>query len=110
MSVKGEANCDQPPKSGEPFCGCHAVGVRRVALDDLPVKVNGGAGTECVEFGGFRRQRSGEKCRHQQTDDTVRQLLQDKSDKHIIGVVRRGAGIYLPTTPSQLLRGFSRPA
>ena len=31
--------------------------------------------TERVEFGGFRRQRGGEKRRDQQADDAVRQLM-----------------------------------
>jgi hypothetical protein len=63
------------------------VRVRGVALDNMSVKVDGGAGTERIEFRGFRREGGGEKCRHQQTDDPVRQLLEDKGDKHIVGII-----------------------
>ncbi len=69
------------------------MGVGCIALDDLSVKINGRAGTERVEFSRLRRQRGREKGRHEQTNDTVRQLLKDKSDKHIIGIIRRGAWI-----------------
>ena len=44
MSVEGEANRDQPPKCGEPFWDAtQPRRGRRVALDEMAVKVNGGA-------------------------------------------------------------------
>jgi hypothetical protein len=86
MSVKGEANSNQSPKGGKPFGDGHEVGVGRVALNDLSIKVNGSAGAEGIEFGGLGRQGSGEKCRYQQPDNPVRQLLQDKGYKNVISV------------------------
>jgi len=42
MRVKGKADGYQSPKRGEPFrCG-HALGVGRVAFDEMAVEVNGG--------------------------------------------------------------------
>ena len=63
------------------------MGVGRLALDDLPVKIDRGAGTEGIELSGFRRKSGGEKGRHQQTDDTVWQLLEDESDEHVVGII-----------------------
>src|ERR1700722_20987885 len=86
MSVKGEANGDQSPKGGKPFGDGHEVGVGRVALNDRSIKVNGSAGAEGIEFGGLGRQGRGEKCRYQQADNPVRQLLQDEGYKNVISV------------------------
>ena len=62
----------------------------------MAINVNGGGGTKRVEFGGFGGKGRRKKCRDEQTDDSVRQLLQDEGDEDIIGVVRLGAGILPP--------------
>ena len=59
----------------------------------MAIKVNGGGGTERVEFGGLRRQCGGKKCGDQQTNDAVRQLLQDEGDENVIGIVGRRDGM-----------------
>ena len=82
-----------PQKAVNHFEAATHAGVGRVAFDDVPVKINRGAGAERVEFGGLGRQGGGKKRRDEQADDAVRQLLEDKCDEHIIGVVRRRAGI-----------------
>ena len=53
----------------------------------MPVKINRGRRTERVKFGGLGRQRRREERCHQQADDSMRQVIKDKGDEDVIGVV-----------------------
>src|ERR1700678_1039645 len=89
MRVEGKTDGNQSPQGREPFGGGEAVSISGIAFDDMTVKIYGRARTERVQFGGFGRERGREKRRHQQTDNAMRQLMEDEGNEHVIRVVGR---------------------
>src|SRR5271170_5709117 len=61
--------------------------VARFAADDVTIEIDGRCRGQCVEFSRLRRQRGGEKCGDEQTDQTMWKLAENKSDEDVIGFV-----------------------
>ena len=76
------------PRGGEQFRGEKIMIVARVRMQERAVKIHHRGRAERVQFRSAGGHRGAENHRDEQADDAVRQIVQDKGDEDIIGVVR----------------------